>query len=435
MSDWSAAGKKLWRWGQGMFLIFPLLPTWGSLGLFLIACVTIKQNFKAVLKRPLSWGLIGLTFWLLLTTLTAEYRQEAALGLANFIPFFIVFLGISLLIETPRQLRRLAELGVITAIPVAILGLGQVIGNWTTYESLQPFLGWVLVEDGNPQSRLASVFMYANIAAAYLLVMFTFACGLWVETYRYRREKLWRWLGLSLSILIIALALVFTSSRNAWGIAFLVTIAFMIYLKWRWLLALLGIIISAIVGAAFAPSPFNLWLRQIVPRYFWARINDQMYTDRAVETLRSTQWEFTWDLIQQHPFFGWGLRNFTPLYQEKMGIWFGHPHNFFLMLAAETGILGLLLLLILVGSAIVRASLILTVWSALTPTPKAKQWRQDQVIFLTFIIAFCALTLFNILDVTLFDLRINLLAWLLLAAINGVGHYYRELKLGLKLMG
>jgi len=435
MSDWSEAKEKLWQWGQGMFLIFPLLPTWGSLGLFLIACVTLKQYRKAVLKRPLTWGLIGLTFWLLLTTLTAEYQKEAVLGLANFIPFFIVFLGISLLIETPHQLRRLAELGVVTAIPVAILGLGQVIGNWTTPESLQPLLGWILAENGNPSGRLASVFMYANIAAAYLLVTFTFACGLWVEAYRQRREKLWRWFSLNIIVLIIALALILTSSRNAWGIAFLVTITFIIYLKWRWLLALIGIIISAILGAAFAPSPFNLWLRQIVPRYFWARINDQMYTDRAIETLRSTQWEFTWNLIQENPFFGWGLRNFTALYQEKMEIWLGHPHNLFLMLAAEIGILGMILLLILVGSAIVRASLILTVWSAFTPTPKAKQWQQDKLIFLTFIIAFCALTLFNFLDVTLFDLRINLLAWLLLAAINGVGHYYRELKLGLKLMG
>lgn len=425
---------RLWRWGQGLFLIFPLLPTWGSLGLLIIAGIAMQQQWRELLKRPFTWGLIALTFWLLLTSLTAEFAEEAWLGIANFIPFFIVFLGFNFLLETPNQLRRLAWLGIASAVPVAILGFGQIAFGWTTPEALQPLLGWVLVEKGNPSGRLAAVFMYANIAAAYLLVMLTFALGLWIEAYRRRRQRFWQWLGLTGVVLVIALALLLTSSRNAWAIALLVTITFIIYLRWHSLLAMGGLILSAIAGAGFAPSPFNLWLRQIVPRYFWARLNDEMYSDRASATLRTTQWEFTWDLIQQRPFLGWGLRNFTPLYQEAMGIWLGHPHNLPLMLSAEIGLPGTLLLLVLVGSAIGRASLLISIWSQLTPTPGAQQWQQDKLIFLSFIVAFCALSLFNLLDVTLFDLRVNLLAWILLAAINGVTHYHRKLLFGAKLM-
>lgn len=424
----------LWRWGQGMFFIFPLLPTFGSLGLLVIALgITIQQR-QELLKRPIVWGLFALSLWLSLTAITAEYPQEAWLGIANFIPFFIVFMGISLLVETPTQLRRLAWLGVVASIPIAFLGIGQMTLGWTTPEALEPLLGWVLVEEGNPSGRLATVFMYANIAAAYFLVMLTLAVGLWVEAYRWRKKQVWEWLGLTGIMILLAIALVLTSSRNAWLMAVLVTVTFIIYLRWYGLIALGGVMATGIIGAAFAPSPLNQWLRQLVPRYFWARLNDQMYSDRAVETLRTTQWQFSWELIQQRPFLGWGLRNFTPLYEEAMGIWFGHPHNLPLMLGAETGILGLLLFLILVGSAIARATLLLTIWSDLAPTPGTQQWQQDKLIFFTFIVAFLALTLFNLADVTLFDLRLNLLGWLLLAMIHGVSHYYRHLILGKKLM-
>ena len=431
----SEQSQRLWRWGQGMFFIFPLLPTWGSLGLLVVASIALKQQWRELLKRPLVWVLLALTLWLCLTSVTAEYPTEAWLGIANFIPFFIVFMGMSLLVETPSQLRRLAGLAVMASVPVAILGLGQIALGWTTPEILKPFLGWVVVENGNPSGRLAAVFMYANIAGAYFLVMLTLALGLWVEAYRWRRKQVWEWLGLTGIIVLLGAALVLTSSRNAWLVGGLVTVAFIIYLRWYGLLALGSAVIAGIIGAAFAPSPVNNWLRQLVPRYFWARLNDQMYSDRAVETLRTTQWDFTWELIQQRPFFGWGLRNFTPLYEEAMGIWLGHPHNLPLMLSAEMGIPGMLIVVGLVGSAIARATFLLTLWSDLSPIPGTQKWEQDKLIFFTIIVAFFALTLFNLLDITLFDLRMNLLGWLLLAMIQGVSHYYRHLILGKKLVG
>ncbi len=423
---------RLWHWGQAMFLVFPLLPIWGSLGLFIVAVIAIQKQWRELLKRPIFWGLGGMPLWLIITSITAHDPQRAWLGTANFIPFFVVFLGISLLVETPTQLRRLAWLAVASGVVISILGIGQITLGWIIPE--QGWLGWGLDKGGDPSQRLASIFMYANITAAYLLVVFTLTMGLWVENYRWRKQQWWQWLGLTVAILIIAIALILTSSRNAWGGAFLVTLAFVIYLRWYEILAVIGMGVAAITGAAFAPSPIKGWLRQVVPRYFWARLNDQQYGDRAVETLRITQWEFSWNLTQQRPIFGWGLRNFSPLYQAQTETWLGHPHNLPLMLSAEIGIPGALLFVGLIGSAIARATMLLRIWSKLAPIPSEKQWQQDKLMLLTFILAFCALSVFNLLDVTLFDLRTNLLGWLLLAGIDGVTHYHRNFFWGIKLM-
>jgi hypothetical protein len=48
----------------------------------------------------------------------------------------------------------------------------------------------------------------------------------------------------------------------------------------------------------------------------------------------------------------------------------------------------------------------------------------DRLLYFSYLVAFTGCALFSFLDITLFDVRINLLGWLLLAAI--VGAVYRS---------
>jgi len=158
----------------------------------------------------------------------------------------------------------------------------------------------------------------------------------------------------------------------------------------------------------------------VIPAYFWARLSDEMYPNRPVATLRTTLWNFAWDMMIQRPWTGWGLRNFTPLYKAQMGIWLGHPHNFFLMLLAEIGIPGTLLLLSLVGWLLLQASLLLQENFQFSTQASLLQNYRDKLILFTYLVAFWGCTLFNSLDVTIFDLRVNTIGWLLLAGISGI---------------
>ena len=348
----------------------------------------------------------------------ADRPVESLLGLANLLPFFCLFAALSILLQQPSQLRRLAWLFVLQSLPIIILGLGQMYANW----SIPNILGWRLIPQGVPPGRMSSLFIYANFLAIYLLLILNLGLGLWITAYQswcLQKNKQQGWILGFLTLILIssAIALILTSSRNAWGIAVFNAIAFALYLGWRWLVYAMVAAATAIGWASFGASFGQQWLRKIVPAYFWLRLADESYI-RPVETLRITQWQFCLDLIRQRPLTGWGLRNFTPLYEGKMNVWFGHPHNLFLMLTAETGIVGLLLLSTIVGWVMIKSIL-----SIGLDRYSSSSLSGDRSILFTYIMAFTSCILFNLLDVTIFDLRINTMGWILFSAITGMVLY------------
>ncbi|MEG4342986.1 O-antigen ligase family protein [Microcoleus sp. A003_D6] len=476
-----------WNFAQIGMLIFPLIPILGALGIFLGLAGTCKQKIRQISRRPLNRGFAILSALLVITAVFAYNRIEAFIGLYNFLPFFILFAAFSNLIQTPAQLRQLSWTIVISVIPVIILGLGQQFLGWSGIDLLQPIFGWVLEPTGNPPGRMASVFMYANILACYLTIAFILTLGLWME------EVSWQlsvgscqlavgscqlavgschqlpmpnapcpmpnapcpmphaqFLFLTFAVVGNAVALIFTNSRNAWGLAVLAVFSFAFYAGYKKILAAVFSGVGAVFLSAFGPEPLQHYLRIIIPAFFWARLTDEMFPNRPTATLRTTQWEFAWSMTQQRPWTGWGLRNFTPLYEAQMHEWLGHPHSLILMLTAETGIPATLCFLGLVGWVLARGVLLLMNWPVSAADIKQEQIAteeveknalllnqnslvnitsqvvcqdkkaNDRLIFFSYLLAFAACTLFNTVDVTLFDFRVNTISWLVLAAICGV---------------
>lgn len=416
--------QSAWNFAQLGLLIFPLVPSIGAVGIFLAIVVTWRFKYRQIISHHLNWGLGILSIWLAVASYFAFDRTSAFLGLFNFLPFFIFFTAFSTLIQTPAQLRQIAKIIVITALAVVILGFGQLVFSWATPVQLQPLLGWQLVANGNPPGRMAAVFMYANILAGYLVIAFILALGLWIEDYQKRTPRSRGFFFnsarnylLLIAVIGIFIALILTNSRNAWISAFVASLGFAIYQGWRWLVAGVCAIASTILLAAFAPSPINKLLRTVVPTFFWARLTDQLYPNRPIPLLRTTQWQFAWSLTQQRPLTGWGLRNFTSLYQNQMHVWLGHPHNFFLMLSAETGIAAIFFCG-WVGWILFQSMKILRNWQFKATT--SHRQAADKIIFFSYLMAFFTCILFNLVDVTIFDLRLNTFGWLLLSAIAGV---------------
>ena len=392
-------------------LFFPFFPALGALGLVVAMVVVWRRNYRQIVRSPLNRALGIQASLLILTSLLAKDSVSAWLGLANFLPFFALFIALRNLIIKPSQLRQLSWLLILPSLPIVLLGFGQMYAAWSSPTFVKTILGWELVPLGFPTGRMSSVFIYTNFLAIYLAIAFTLAFGLWLKTWQQLETKKRTQTLVLLTFILLAdvSGLILTSSRNAWIIAVLSFMAYAVYLGWKWLVLLVTGAATAILWASFAPTLGGTQLRQVVPTFIWTRLSDSAY-DRPVETLRVTQWQFCWDLIKERPLFGWGLRNFTTLYEAKMNLWLGHPHNLFLMLGAEAGIVALLLFMGIIAAIAFKACKLLAIWSD----------KESSLIFFSYLVAFSACILFNLADVSIFDLRINTIGWILLAAISGV---------------
>ena len=404
----------LWLIFQLSILILPLFPALGELGLIVVLISIWRRQFSKIIYNPFNWGWLIISCWLIINSYFAYQPQEAWLGLANFLPFFALFAAISNLINTPDKLARLAWLLIIPSVPIVILGLGQLSLNWGSPQVLVNILGWELIPQGVPAGRMSSVFIYANFLAIYLVFTFTLTLGLWFSNWYNQQPQNNKLLILTVVLIINSIGLILVNSRNSWLIAFINCLAFAIYFNWYWLISTITAIVALICGASFGQFKGQKWLRIIVPEFIWGRLSDKMYPDRPIATLRFTQWQFSWSKIKESPVMGWGLRNFTPLYLEQTNFWFGHPHNLFIMLTLEIGIVATGFFCLMVGYILVMSIL------SLSTKNKSFVNKQEKLIIFSYLITFASCILFNIFDVTIFDLRVNTISWIILAAIAGM---------------
>jgi O-antigen ligase len=420
-----------WNSARIGFVAFPLFPLVGAVFIFVGLVQTWQYCGREIIQHRLNWGLLLLTPWLIIVSLFSVQPGDALLGLANFLPFFGFFAAYSTLIQSPEQLRQLAWIFTIPAVPIMVLGLLQLLG-WGGTVPIPGISGgylWELYPHGNPVGRMSAVFGYANALAAYLQMVFIFTLGLFVDRYQSStteigvggRSRAWKspllwWLAAVL--VICGGSLILTSSRSAWSGAVLSSLIFTIYQSWYWIVGIVTAIGTIILSAAYAPSPLKEPLRSIVPIYFWARITDEMYPDRSEALTRIAQWKFAWNLTQARPITGWGLQSFGPLYQAATQVYLGYPHDLLLMLSSNLGIPATIALFGLVGWVLTEGTMLFLNFPL--------QWRSERTIFFTYLIAFAGFIVFNITDVTALELRLNTHAWLILAGICGMVYRARS---------
>jgi O-antigen ligase len=417
--------QRAWNSARIGFVVFPLLPIVGVFLIFAALVQTWQQCWREIVQYRLNQGFGLLSVWLIVVSLFGLQPGDAALGLANFIPFFVFFAAYSTLIQSPEQLRQLVWIFLMPAVPIMLLGLLQLSGTGIIIAIPGNLVSiWEIAPGGNPVGRMSSVFSYANSLAAYLQMIFIMTIGLFADFCERRsrqqsKSPFWKsltcwWLVSNLGL--CAGSLILTSSRGAWTAAIFGSLVFTVYQGWYWILAMVTATSTIVLSAAYAPAPLQEPLRSIVPRYLWGRINDNMYPNQPEALGRLAQWKFAWDLTKSRPLTGWGLQSFGPLYQKYSHIWLGYPHDLILMLSSNLGIPATIGLVGLVGWILYQSTLLFLDCPI--------QWRSDRTVLLTYLVAFAGFMIFNITDVTALELRLNTHAWLILAGICGV--FYRS---------
>lgn len=413
------------------------LPFIYNLGLIFLIIFLIKQWIKEkinIIKTNYSKLLLLVTISFIISSILAENSLDSWLGLPNFLPFFALFLAIQSLVTSSKQLILSAFLLSCTSSFIVIIGLGQLFLDWHIAGIFRSIVGWRVILNGYPPQRMSAIFIHANLLTLFLCTSLTFCLGLLISNqpkfqFKIReinnfyivKQKTLNLVNnynniryfLIFTIVLNLIGVYLTNSRVGWVITIFVLISFSLYCHWYKIIQLIAFL-GVIVGwASFGNLLGKGIMRQIVPASIWLRLSDQMFPDRPLETLRITQWQFAGEMMGDRPLFGWGLRNFDYLYHKTYDIYIGHPHNLFLMLGAETGLIGLTLISIFVTLIIIK-----TIQSLII----LKREKTDSIILFTYLIGFGNYILFNLPDSSIFDLRLNLIGWIILGNMAGMNN-------------
>tara|TARA_Y100001968_G_scaffold142203_1_gene129997 strand:- start:18731 stop:20032 length:1302 start_codon:yes stop_codon:yes gene_type:complete len=394
-----------------------ILPSSGLLGSIALLMATIVGAYKrrdAFWRDQWNYPLVIVTVWMIIGCFRAYSGWLAWIGLANWIPFFWFFWGFQPYLKTSQARRRCALWLISGTVPVLVTGFGQLWFGWEgPWQLLNGLIIWFVSPGGQPSGRLAGLFDYANIAAAWLVVVWPFSLAALLQPFSNRSNRFFAFI---LSVAIVS-ALVLTDSRNAWG-GLVLAVPFVLGpASWAWLLPLLILCLLPIVFAVVPGIDLGLqeFARKVVPDGLWTRLNDMRFVDsRPLGSTRISQWGVAIDLIKERPWLGWGAAAFSLLYPLRTGLSHGHAHN----LPLELGVAhGFPVSFFVIG--MVFSLLIICLQRGVLSQVKQKNGSIDISVFdrawwTSIFLLFCL----HGTDLPFFDSRINLVGWVLLSGLR-----------------
>ncbi len=337
----------------------------------------------------------------------------AWVGLANWLPFFWCFWAFQPYLLSGAARRRCALCFLAGTVPVVITGFGQFWWDWQgPWQLLSGLIIWFIAPGGQPVGRLSGLFDYANIAGAWLAMVWPISLAALLQPSLSRLQKI---VVVSLAISIVT-ALVLTDSRNAWGGLILATPFVLGPTLWSWFIP---VFILMLLPIAFAALPgvdagIQQWARSFVPENIWSRLNDMQYMDsRALASTRLNQWHVAIDFLLERPWLGWGAAAFSVLYPLRTGLWHGHAHN----LPLEIGVSHGLPVAILIVGVVISLLIISLYYGVLTATRKNNFERTILFDRAWWTSSFILIFLHGA-DMPFFDARLNIAGWVFLAGLR-----------------
>jgi O-antigen ligase len=381
----------------------------------LIAALSFWQSYQA--PQAMFRLLYRQGFWLLgagliLSSTFAAYPGEAYLQLLNYLPFFWFWAALVLHLRSSphpwQQILRWALALVFTSVVLNLVGIVEFALKHSAPDELLYALPWIdWVYTGNlHHPRAFSFFHYPNTLASYLVMILGLNLGLLqlqqTETFgrlAYRLKLL-----LLINVPLTLGCLYASGSRNGFlTAAVLMVISLIGWRVQRWV-RLLGFATLAMTVAVVLQ--FGIGGRSVS----WAWITDDP---------RVGVWQLALEMMSDRPWLGYGLGNYKLLYDGQVpGYDFiAHAHNLWLMLGAETGIPVMLGFSVVIGLICYRG---LQGWRSLWHAPNCS------ALLGSFALCFLGIMMYSLLDVTLFEFRVNFLGWLALVVLYLAPELSRE---------
>jgi len=198
-----------------------------------------------------------------------------------------------------------------------------------------------LVTGPGAQSRLAALWGGPNVFARFMFLGGASALYLWRTA---RRGA--RWLLLGPGLVLLAVCLVLAGSRGALVSALAACLATLVLFSRRRLSTILRV--AAVLGLvglvlAFVPVPETLWER------YSSLVEEQ--ADLATVAARLDLYRIALDAFLDSLWVGYGTAAFAAFSPYRS---FRYPHNLFLEVACEQGLVGLSVLAVMLGTGLGR---------------------------------------------------------------------------------
>ena len=338
------------------------------------------------------------------------------IGLSNWLPFFWCFWGFQEYLKSSSLRIKASKLFIIGTIPLLISGFCQYfLGFYGPFRFLNNLIVWYQrpLEEG---FGVTGLFNNQNYAGAWLCIILPFCIGNLIIN----KKKILNKLIIIFSILSFVYMIILTTSRGAiFSIIFPLILLRRLSKKefYTYFLIIIGSLLLIILGFFIFPR-FQELISEILPLGLFFKKTSLINIQNFNNLPRVDIWIKSIDLINSNLFTGYGAGSFSSFYKMNGGIFSGiqHTHNIFIELAFNHGIICSLLITLSMVLLLINASKSYMISEKFSFKLPKDIVNLDSAWIISFFIFF----FIHMFDITYYDGRISILAWILLSGLRSI---------------
>lgn len=326
-----------------MLVLAPLIPTaiiviTSFATIALLKCRQIVEGKSIVYSRPYA---LFYCLFLLAITMGLFFNLNTVGGIGSFIIYMSsIYLGLMI----PHIVSKRNDIYMIVKGMTLVLGLLSLYGLYQKLVGVAVDPAWMDERFGDDIVRIYSVFGNPNVYGEYLILTIPIAITAFVIE---KKSQIKLVFG---AIALLGIANLFWTLSRASMIGIAIAILIIVVLKQRKLIPLL--IIGLMVSPLILPDYIVERAMSTVGMSSQSEEPIELAEESASEvdssiSYRGSIYSSSMEILKDYPVTGVGIGQFGEVYKSYGVAKSYHPHNTFLMVAIETGILGISSLLLL----------------------------------------------------------------------------------------
>jgi O-antigen ligase len=308
---------------------------------FLIYCV-LEKNYK-YFNNPLFKILFIFYLWILICSLFSENIIFSLSTSFFYIRFLIFSLALFFFLENDNKLVK--KIFFSTLFFFFILIFDSIFQFFTNYN----ILGWPVSEDG----RISSFFGKELILGSYFSRLLPFFLGLYFINIKFLERNI-TFKRISIAIILLSVFCIFISAERTSVLLFFISFFFLFFLlsKYRLIIfmAIFVMLLSFLISYIFKNKTYQRLVNHTVTQFEINKVVQKNIFFNYIPSTHRDLYNTALNMFYYNKLFGIGPKTFRiecnrSKYMSGPLSCSTHPHNTYLQLLAETGLVGFLIII------------------------------------------------------------------------------------------